>query len=633
MLDTGSLRQADSTYDPRMHLGGSRPKLRALVGAALLAGVIALPSVAFGEPVASDVQAMPAIPGGSTPPDAPYGAISCPSSTTCTAAGPWGHVVDEGRPTVVTETNGIWGKPDAIALPSGGRTGAEDPGEFAAVSCGAVGDCLAVGGYPTTSSTSSRLPLVASESSGTWDLAQTIALPANALTGTSEDAGLGGAWCASAGNCIVVGFYEGTDKSAHLMAAVETSSVWAVPTELPAGPAVGATNAGTPVNLSCSAITACTVVSSVINLVTGGFTVNSWTETAGTWATPTQIPTSSSHLFYDYGLACPDATTCFAVGIASVGQGTAAAIATEASGTWGAPVHLAAPRLSPVTSSGGLLGIACAAMTCEAVGTVEYGKDDNLGLPMALTWANGSWSSETLVHGVKAGAVLATQPAFVNVSCASATQCVGVGGGGLYPYKSANEPVYPFSATLTPVRTPSAPNAPISVLAAPRLRGALVTWAPPYSDGGSPVTTFTATVEPGGRSCTTTGYRCTITGLADGHQYRVEVKDANAVSSSGATTSNPFFAGVPPTAPSHLVVTYGNGTATLSWHASAVPPGEPINRYRVDAVAGMQKQACATRSLTCTLRGLVKDRAYAVAVIGYDATGASVPARVRIIAR
>src|ERR1019366_7871548 len=131
------------------------------------------------------------------------------------------------------------------------------------------------------------------------------------------------------------------------------------------------------------------------------------------------------------------------------------------------------PRLSPLTRGGALLGISCSTMTCEAVGSVMLAKDPNIGLAMAMTWANGVWSSMTLVHGVRAGSVAATQPSFVGVSCASSTQCLGVGGGGLYPYKSAKEPVYPFSAAISPVRSVVAPGPPISVLARPRLRGAL----------------------------------------------------------------------------------------------------------------------------------------------------------------
>ena len=53
------------------------------------------------------------------------------------------------------------------------------------------------------------------------------------------------------------------------------------------------------------------------------------------------------------------------------------------------------------------------------------------------------------------------------------------------------------------VRTkPTVPSAPINPMAVPQDAKALVSWSTPTSDGGSPITSFTVTSTPGGRTCT-----------------------------------------------------------------------------------------------------------------------------------
>jgi hypothetical protein len=529
----------------------------------------------------------------------------------------------EGRPTVVTQTSGVWGTALAIALPAGGVRGTRNPAQLDSVSCPSVGNCLAVGGYPTGSGATQ--PMLTSETAGTWGVATSVAPPAGALTGSSAYASLEGAWCASPGNCVAVGSYTDTGFNDVLMSAVETSGSWGTATALPA--VTGASpNLLFARSLTCTSAGNCTVVA------VGGSGLQSygWTETLGTWGVPTLLAPAASS-FFVWGVACPSATTCIAVGQAL----SRAATVTETSGAWGALTQLRTPRLSPRTRMTAILtSIACQSAICEAVGTAQSAASGQLAYPIATTWSGGAWSSMGLERSVPAGTGLADNSAFTGVACPSASKCVAVGGGGLYPYHAANQPVYPYSTVLTPVRPIVAPGPPAAATADPKIHGALVTWLPPLDDGGSPVTSFTATATPGGRTCTSAGNGCRITGLINGHQYLVKVTDANSFASSKWVLSNRFFAGALPTAPSHVHVALSRGVAVVSWHRSTSPAGEPVQRYEVIAQGkGGVEHECVTKKLACTVRGLVKGHVYLLSVSAIDATGGWNGPKIRIVAR
>jgi Pentapeptide repeats (8 copies)/Fibronectin type III domain len=87
------------------------------------------------------------------------------------------------------------------------------------------------------------------------------------------------------------------------------------------------------------------------------------------------------------------------------------------------------------------------------------------------------------------------------------------------------------SAVTAGARTPriKKPGAPLAVVASPTSGGANVSWSPPTSDGGSPITGYTVTVGrvPG---CSTSGaLSCTVSGFINGKAYFVYVQASNIV--------------------------------------------------------------------------------------------------------
>ncbi len=75
-----------------------------------------------------------------------------------------------------------------------------------------------------------------------------------------------------------------------------------------------------------------------------------------------------------------------------------------------------------------------------------------------------------------------------------------------------------------------APQAPTGVVATGGITSVAVSWTAPVSDGGSPITGYTATAMPGGQTCSAaTVSGCTITGLSTGGSYSITVTATNAI--------------------------------------------------------------------------------------------------------
>ena len=150
------------------------------------------------------------------------------------------------------------------------------------------------------------------------------------------------------------------------------------------------------------------------------------------------------------------------------------------------------------------------------------------------------------------------------------------------------------------------PGVPTGITAAAGDRSATVTWTPPASTGGIPITGYTVTGIPGG-SCTTAGTSCTITGLANGTGYTFQVHATNALG-SGAD-SGPSAPVIPSGGPSGAGGGSGAGGSTpsspiaalrASWRVKGrvavaiITPG-PFAGYSLKAT----RKGAAARTGTC----------------------------------
>ncbi|MCE1179090.1 MAG: fibronectin type III domain-containing protein [Micrococcales bacterium] len=172
------------------------------------------------------------------------------------------------------------------------------------------------------------------------------------------------------------------------------------------------------------------------------------------------------------------------------------------------------------------------------------------------------------------------------------------------------------------------PGAPRAVTAeADRIAGgqARVSWQPPTSTGGSPITHYTVSwtgAGSGSKECTSSP--CTITGLANGKDYTFTVTATNAVGTSAPSAPfGPVRPDVKPGAPAApTMTTRGDGTLTVSWPA-APNKGSAITRYTVRAVGsgGSVRTATTTGATTAVLSGLRNNDSQQVSVQATNGAG------------
>lgn len=223
--------------------------------------------------------------------------------------------------------------------------------------------------------------------------------------------------------------------------------------------------------------------------------------------------------------------------------------------------------------------------------------------------ATVSWSAPTFDGGsaVTGYTVIATDTAnrgarstvCAGSAASTTTSCTATGltNGHAYTFTVAainligTGPASAASAAVTPATVPSAPT---RVTAAAGSRSTLVSWSAPYN-GGSAITKYTATAEPGGEKCSpvpATSTSCTITGLLDGAPYAVTVTASNAVGTSVASSA----ASVTPRARSSVTATVP-GAVTYG-HAYWVQ----ITVTSIESVSGTVTAKVGSRTLgTATL--------------------------------
>ena len=120
----------------------------------------------------------------------------------------------------------------------------------------------------------------------------------------------------------------------------------------------------------------------------------------------------------------------------------------------------------------------------------------------------------------------------------------------------------PWSNVAVPGKRPSPPG---TVVAVPLEQSASVTWRPAFG-GGSPITGYVTTAEPGGATCATHASRqpadltCVISGLADALTYTVTVVATNAL---GVSAPSRAVTVVPGPVNTVAIGPFVNGSAVL----------------------------------------------------------------------
>lgn len=142
-----------------------------------------------------------------------------------------------------------------------------------------------------------------------------------------------------------------------------------------------------------------------------------------------------------------------------------------------------------------------------------------------------------------------------------------------------------FGAAAVPVK----PSAPAVVGVTASTGQVQVSWSPPRNSGGSAITGYTVTVEPGGHSITVgqATRTATVTGLIDGVDYAASVAATNAQGSTAATPT-PFSYVVLAAKPSvsNTGVPVGLPGDSRPPESLTVPPGVDAGRLEFRNVDG-----------------------------------------------
>jgi cytochrome c551/c552 len=237
--------------------------------------------------------------------------VSCTSAGNCSAGGDYTDSSGNVQAFVVNETNGTWGTakevPGTAALNQGGDA------RVMSVSCTSAGNCSA-GGHYVDSSFGFQL-FVVNETNGTWGTAEEI--PGTATLNKDGDADTDAVSCGAAGNCSAVGYYTDGLGHHHAFVANETNGTWGTAKDVPGTATLNQGGIAATDAVSCPSAGNCSAVGTYKD-GSGKFQVFVANETNGTWGTAEEIPGTATLNSGEYAVAstvsCASAGNCSAGG-------------------------------------------------------------------------------------------------------------------------------------------------------------------------------------------------------------------------------------------------------------------------------------------------------------------------------
>jgi hypothetical protein len=174
--------------------------------------------------------------------------VSCASAGNCAAGGYYTDHSGDTVAFVVNETKGTW------------RTVKEVPGianqgfaQTFSLSCASPGNCSAGGTYQASSGTQA---FVVSETNGTWGTSEEV--PGTATLNQGGNAATDSVSCGAAGNCSAVGSYKGDSSDTEAFVVNETKGAWATAEEVPGTATLNQGGNAVTNSVSCASPCECT---------------------------------------------------------------------------------------------------------------------------------------------------------------------------------------------------------------------------------------------------------------------------------------------------------------------------------------------------------------------------------------
>ncbi len=292
-------------------------------------------------------------------------AVSCSSSTACTATGYYEN--SSGIPLTLAEHwNGTAWKVQTTPNPAGSTES-----RLESVSCSSSTACTAVGWYQSGSGSEVVATPLAERWNGTAWTIQSVPIPAGA--GKYDTGSLRGVSCSSSIACMAVGHYEASSGSTLTLAEIWNGTAWKVQTTQNDG-----SNYAELEGVSCSSSTACTAVGqykytvSILHALTERWNGTAWE------IQQTPNPNGPKETSWDLdAVSCSSATACTAVGSYGDSPGSVGPLLGE---RWNGTIwEIQAPSDPTGVKFSVLLGVSCTASTlCTGAGYSEtyLGNDD-----------------------------------------------------------------------------------------------------------------------------------------------------------------------------------------------------------------------------------------------------------------
>jgi uncharacterized protein (TIGR02145 family) len=184
------------------------------------------------------------------------------------------------------------------------------------------------------------------------------------------------------------------------------------------------------------------------------------------------------------------------------------------------------------------------------------------------------------------------------------------GADGQFLKMSLGSPVWGSAATVA--------GAPTSVTAVRGNSQAIVSFTAP-TNGGSVITGYMVTSNPGGITATGISSPITVTGLTNGTVYTFTVVAAVEVASAASAAVTPATV---PDSPTGVVATAGDTWASVAFVAPTNSGGSAITGYTVMSNPGNISGSGTTSPINVT--GLTNGTAYTFTVVATNAVGSSV---------
>jgi len=344
--------------------------------------------------------------------------VSCPSASQCAAAGGYLDASERGQGLLLTGSGSSWTATEA-PLPS--NASASGNAGTLGMSCSSASQCVAAGTY--TDSSGHMQGLLLNGAGSLWT-AMESPLPANA-SGT-PDAGFFGASCPSASRCVAVGSYTDTAGNSQGLLLTGSGSSWTA-TEAPLPSNAASSPDASVSGVSCPSASQCVAVGYYQD--TSGDTQgllltwsgSSWTAVEAPLPSNAEQDNESAGV---YGVSCPSASQCVAVGEYQDASGNDQGLLLTGSGSSWTAAEAPLPADANSTAGAGMNDVSCpSASQCVVAGHYTGTSGDTQGL--LLTGSGSSWTATrapTPSNADGSGTVYV-----MGVSCSSASQCVADG--------------------------------------------------------------------------------------------------------------------------------------------------------------------------------------------------------------